>query len=217
MALLVSKLLLSPHDVLNRWAARLRSAGWVMLGIAFVPIGLAILPPADVLPSPYNALPPLPARWCLAIGWLLGLSLIAAVLRKRIQLQYAGLSLAVSLVFLGQWYLFGVAYPAADALRTRHEFLQLVRAKTDEEDPARLAVFQANDVVFDLGRIVPAYIEATELSQAIREKRVRWVLSSQRHLEAAQLTGQIVAEEPIQPWEFEEQEKNKLVLWEVLP
>ena len=117
MALLVSKLLLAPHDVLNRWAARLRSAGWVMLGIAFVPIGLGILPPADVLPSPYNALPPLPARWCLTLGWLLGLSLIVAVLLKRIRLQYAGLSLAVSLVFLGQWYLFGVAYPAADALR----------------------------------------------------------------------------------------------------
>ncbi len=216
MALLVSKLLLAPQDVLNRWAARLRSAGWVMLGIAFVPIGLGILPPADVLPSPYNALPPLPARWCLAIGWLLGLSLIAAVLLKRIQLQYAGLSLAVSLVFLGQWYLFGVAYPAADALRTRREFLHLVRAKTENE-PARLAVFQANDVVFDLGRIVPSFIEATELSRAIREKRVRWVLSSQRHLDAAKLTGKVVAEEPIQPWEFEEQEKNKLVLWEVSP
>ena len=145
-----------------------------------------------------------------------GLLLITSILLKRIRLQYAGLCLAVLLVFVGQWYLFGVAYPAADALRTRREFLHLVRARTDA-DPTRLAVFQANDVVFDLGRIVPAYIEATELSQAIREKRVRWVLSSQRHLEAAQLTGQIVAEEPIQPWEFEEQEKNKLVLWEVSP
>jgi len=216
MALLVSKLLLAPHDVLNRWAARLRSAGWVMLGIAFVPIGLAVLPPADVLPSPYNALPPLPARWCLGIGWLLGLLLIASICLERIRLQYMGLCLAVSLVFMGQWYLFGVAYPAADALRTRRDFLHHVRAKTDE-DPTRLAVFQANDVVFDLGRIVPAYIEATELSQAIREKRIRWVLSSQRHLNAAQLTGKVVAEEPVQPWEFEEQEKNKLILWQVSP
>ena len=43
------------------------------------------------------------------------------------------------------------------------------------------------------------------------------VLSSKRHLDAAQLTGKVVAEEPVQPWEFEEQEKNKLVLWEVSP
>ncbi|MBX9581855.1 MAG: glycosyltransferase family 39 protein [Gemmataceae bacterium] len=81
-ALLVGRLLAAGDDDLSPLARRLRSAGWVLTGVALLISGLLLLPPSSVLPPPYDRLPPLPARGWLAAMWLVGVTGVLVVLAR---------------------------------------------------------------------------------------------------------------------------------------
>ncbi len=216
VALLISRLLLADRNDVSSAVGWLRCAGWLVLGLAFVAIGLALLPPSWVLPAPHDALPPLPLRWLIALGWLFGLIVFTGLATRRLRLVPIGLGLVVVAVSLWHCYFFAIAYPAADELRTRRDFIQMVRATTaDSLHP--VAVYNASDVVFELGRIVPAYFGKTELVEAIRDKRVNWIVSSQRHWTSVEVPGIVIAKESAWPWENAERIANKLILVEVAP
>ena len=212
-ALLVARVLIAGPGELGRLARRLRSAGWGVVGLGALLAGLALLPPSQLLPPPYDRLPPLPARGWLMAGWLAG---VAAVLFAIIKPRAPRVALAVAGAFAASALGFGVVYPEADELRTRKEFLTLVRAST-AADGDRLGLFHASDTVFDLGRLVPEYATGAELAAAADAGRVRWVVLPRRRLAEVGCPATVAAEERAQPWEPPGRLDNKLLLLEVGP
>lgn len=213
VALLIGRLLTADPDGLTALARRLRSAGWALTGLGVLFTGLLLLPPGAVLPPPYDRLPPLPAAGWLATGWLIG---VAGVLVAAFRPTAPRVTMAVVWAFGVFVFGFGVVYPASDDLRTRRDFLASVRERT-EADPGRLGLFHASDTVFDLGRLVPPYDSRGELATAASAGRIRWLLLPRRRLTELPWPVEVVAEEPLQPWEPSDRLANKLVLVSVPP
>ena len=209
-ALLIAGTLTALPGELRPVARRLRGVGWAVVGVAALASGLLLLPPAWVLPAPYDQLPRLPYPAAFATGWLTTLALIVAGLRGRLQ-RPAGWAAAVAFAAFG--YGFGVAWPELDDQRTRRAFLADVLAITAGQ-PDRLAVFHARDSVFELGRTAADYPDGDKLAADLRDGKVRWVIARRRYLAGVHLPATIVHEEVARPWEVE-QVGDKLVLLEV--
>ncbi|QEL19469.1 ArnT family glycosyltransferase [Limnoglobus roseus] len=212
-ALLIGRVLAAGPNELRGPARRLRAAGWAVIGTATALSGAAILPPSWVLPAPYDQLPPLPGRGFLAVGWVVAVVVMVVVARKG---SAARVGPAMCGVWLALFYVFAVAYPAADELRPRQDFLAVVRDRT-AADPTRLALFHASDTVFDLGRTAPEFLTSDELTAAVTAGRVRWVVAPRRHLVGVELRAAVIAEEAVHPWETQERIANKLSLVELTP
>ena len=209
-SLLIAGTLTALPGELRTIARRLRGVGWAFLGVATIASGLLLLPPAWVLPLPYDQLPRLPYPAAFATGWLTTLAMIVASLRGRLR-QPAGFAAAVAFAAFG--YGFGVAWPELDDQRTRRAFIADVQVRT-ADDPDRLAVFHARDSVFDLGRTAPDYPDADRLAADLRGGQVRWVIARRRYLAGVDLPARIVLEEAVRPWDGD-QVGDKLVLLEV--
>lgn len=177
----------------------------MILGIGAGLIPVALVPPGWVLPPPYDLFPPLPARGWLAAGWCVG-AVAVLVTRNRFAVAATG-------VFAVFGFGFGVAYPVADDLRTRADFVAEVRTRTDA-DPARVALYHAADVVFELGHPAAEFATADELTAAVAAERVRWVVAPRRLVGAPPFPARVVAEETTRPWESADRVGNKLVLLE---
>jgi 4-amino-4-deoxy-L-arabinose transferase-like glycosyltransferase len=212
VALLIGRVLTASAEELRPWALRLRTGGYATVFALVALAGLGLLAPADVLPTPYNQLPPLPARWALAVGWLFGLAVILRRGRQR------PLAVANYAAFAGLAYVLLIALPATEEYRTRRNFADEVRARVAAE-PGRLALFHARDVVFDLrpASPIPAYQTAEELTAAVRDGRVRWVLARRRYLALVDLPTAPVLDEAVQPWEGRDQIGDKMVLLDTEP
>jgi hypothetical protein len=210
VALLVARVLTAPRETLRPAARVLRTAGWIAFGVGVAAAGLVLVPPAWWLPAPYDRLPDPPEREAFAVGWVAALAALGwAALRARDKLPWT--AAAVTSAALG--YVFAVALPAADGVRTRKAFAADVRGVTASE-PDRLAAFHARDAAFDLGRTAPDYPTAAALADDLRAGRVRWVLARRRYLAGADLPARIVLEEAVQPWDGADQVGDKLVLLE---
>jgi len=209
-ALLVARTLTASPGELRPVARRLRGVGWGVLGVAAVASGLLLLPPAWVLPTPYDQLPRLPYHAAFAAGWLTTMALLAASLRGRLP-HPAGFAAVIAFAAFG--YGFGVAWPALDDQRTRRAFLSETLDRTGA-DSERLAVFHARDSVFELGRTAPDYLDGDKLAADLRDGRVHWVVARRRYLAGVSLPATIVLEEAVRPWEAD-QVGDKLVLLKV--
>jgi len=209
-ALLVSRLLTAGPSELTGVARILRTAGWVVGGIGVTLAGV-LLVPAEWRPHPYDQLGPPPAHGWLVAGWFV---VVAAVLTAVFWRPARRHAVAVAGVILAFVVGFGVIYPTADDLRTRREFLVVVREQT-EADPSRLGLFHASDTVFDLGRRVPEYVTPDELNAASSDGRLAWLLLPRRRLADLPWPVKVAAEEPVQPWEAADNLGNKLVLVDV--
>ncbi len=214
VALLVGRVLTAPAADLPRLTRWLRAGGYAVLFAGVAAAGVMLLPPADVLPAPYDRFPPLPDRWALAAGWAAGLAAVGwAVARPG---RRAGVAAAVAFAGVGAVLL--AALPAAEGYRTRRAFAAAVRDRV-AADPDRLALFHARDVAFDLGRPtpVPEFGTAGELAEAVRAGRVRWVVARRRYLAGADLPAAPVCGEAVYPWDGENQLGDKMVLLEAAP
>ncbi|MFO0936165.1 MAG: glycosyltransferase family 39 protein [Gemmataceae bacterium] len=208
-SLLIATLLTREPTQLHPIASVLRRLAWCLLVILFVASGLALLPIHWFLPKSYAAFPGLPNQAWLAMGWTIGMITLAWLLitKKTIPLTYV-----VAGVFIGLIYAFGLAYPSFDRIRPRNDFLQIVHDET-QPAPEQLALYHCSDIVFDLGRLVRDYDQDPSLAEAIRQKKVRWIVAPS-HLAKFGFPARIVAEEATLPWESEDRTENKLVLLE---
>lgn len=208
VALLVGRVLTAPGDALRPAARRLRGAGYAVVFAGVVFAGAGLLDPADVLPRPWDELPPLPARWGLLVVWLTGLGGVAWAAR-RVTERGPGVAAGAAFAAVGLVLLLGL--PAAEGYRTRRAFAAEVRAAAG---PDGLALFHARDVVFDLAPPGPVteYESAEELAAAVRAGRVKWVVARRRYLAGVALPLVPLAEEPGRPWDGLDQTGDKMVL-----
>ena len=206
-ALLIGRLLTADRAALSRFALPLRRLAWVLFACGAALAGLVLLHPADVLPSPYDRLPPLPHRALAALGWLAALLAVAACVRRR------AWCVPVALVgtFVAFGFSFGIVAPAVDDVRTRREFLRDVRKQTDG-DPDRLGLYHAVDAVFDLDRNVADYGTPEELAAAASCGKLRWFVTPRRRFEELPFFPIVLLEEPMHAWEADDNRGNKLVL-----
>jgi 4-amino-4-deoxy-L-arabinose transferase-like glycosyltransferase len=203
-AILIAQTLTSAE--LSPWGRRLRSTGVVLFVVLFSAAGVLLLTPVTVLPSPWNELPPLPARGVFALGWAGCLLAVAGSWSRR---RFAA-TLAVP-AFAAFAYAFLVVLPAFDALRPRSAFVAAVHKSVGSEP---LALFHARDIVFDLDASapVPEYADPALLASHLRTGEIRWVIARKRYLRDVVLPAQIVADEGVQPWEHAEQTGDRMVL-----
>ncbi|MFO0810658.1 MAG: glycosyltransferase family 39 protein [Gemmataceae bacterium] len=208
-ALLVATMLTRPASGLRPKAIVARTIGWVIFALTLAAAGLVLIP-STCLPAPYDKLPNLPARGLFAAIWLIALGAMAWAARRPVSRL---LPTGIVVAFAGSVYAFWLVYPAADGYRTLRPFAAQVRAYTDAA-PGLLALFHAGDVVYDLARVAPEYDSAADLADALRAGRVRWVLGRRRYLAGTFLPARPVLEEPVRPWEGDNQTGDKLVLLE---
>jgi 4-amino-4-deoxy-L-arabinose transferase-like glycosyltransferase len=211
VALLVARALSARAETLPGVARTARTVGWVVFVAGVLLVGPAVLLLHAWLPAAYRHWP-LPARDVLVAGWVIASGgVVTATLRPT---HRPAVAVAVCLAASG--YLFVVALPAADDLRTRREFLTTVHAMTDD-NPNRLGLYHARDVVFDFGRTVREFSTPEDIRTAVTDGRGRWVLTSRRRLADLPPSFDVLAEEGERPWEPADHRENKLVLLEFPP
>jgi 4-amino-4-deoxy-L-arabinose transferase-like glycosyltransferase len=204
-SLLIGRLLAASPGDLRQWTIRLRSAGWAILGLGTAVAGILLLLPSSMWPIPFDEL--------TARGWIVAASLAAlatltiALCRPR---PYRfGVTMVGALAVFGIG--FGAVYPAAESLRTRRDFVAAIKDQiaTDRDS---LGLFDAEDIVFDLGVLAPNYQSASELETAVRSGQIRWIVTPSRRLASLPFRTESILREPTQPWESPERAGNKLVL-----
>lgn len=211
VALLIGRVLTS-GDELAPVARRLRSLGYGVICGAIVLAGVVLLDPVMVLPSPYDTVPPLPARGLIALGWVVGLVGIVWALRR---LTSRGPVLAAGAAWSGVGLTLLVGLTMTEDFRTRRAFAAEVRAHVS--DPAQLGLYHARDLVFDLAspEPVPEYQTPEELLAGIEGHRVHWLVVRRRYLAGLSLDGVTVAAEPGRPWDGLDQAGDKMILLEL--
>lgn len=213
-AALIAAVLVSPAEALRPVARWLRTGGYVVLATFTLAAGLLALHPADVLPAPYDRLPPLPARWGFLAGWVVSVIAVSVGTFRPVARPWV----AAGVAFAAVGYVLLVALPATDQFRTRRAFADAVWEQTGGGFD-RLALFHARDVAFDLNSpdAVPEYPTADELVAAIRVGRTHWVVARRRYWKAANLPGRAIAEEAVNPWDGPDQLADKMMLIDVRP
>jgi 4-amino-4-deoxy-L-arabinose transferase-like glycosyltransferase len=210
VALLVARLLMV-HEFRSRWARRLMGFGFGI--VAFVTVGsiAALLLPAWLLPPKLAALPPIPEPIVFTIAWILSVLGIVHAVRKYNPIR-VGVSMA-TIACASMAYIYLFAMPAADAYRGEKP-LALQVAKTLDGDLSRLAYFRTEEGLFylDPRAPLPEYDQAADLTAAIRDHNIEWVLVRRKDLAAIATPNQVVLSEPSFPWEDEDQKRNKVVL-----
>jgi 4-amino-4-deoxy-L-arabinose transferase-like glycosyltransferase len=213
-ALLVARLLTKPASALTVSARRLLYLGFGVLVVTVVGAGIALLPPAVVLPGRWATLPAAPERVTLALGWVVCLVGVGYACRR---LQPSRIALAAGLVAsLGMAYVYGVALPATEPYRGERAFAAAVRERVGP-DPNGLALCRTRELVYYLDYPEPLaeYNTPAELRAAAADGRVQWVILRRRDLDRLGLPVEVRAEETAYPWDDDAAHEAKAVLLRV--
>jgi hypothetical protein len=213
-SILVARIFVVPQQDLGESVRFLVKIGFgvvaslVLLSVAF------LLPPKFFLPSPYSLLPMLPWRGIYAICWIISLAILGyACVRPGPERIFLSVNVSSYLLLL---YLFIFAMPAGNQWRAEKRFAQTVRNLIDNR-PEELASFRTQPPVFYLGLAnpVPEYDNPGPLRSAVRDGRIKWIISRRRDVSAINLKAQEAAFEPIYPWDSPGHSGNALVLMRV--
>ena len=215
-AILVARLLDRPFGEMTNLARTLTKIGFGAIVCAVALSTLAFLPPRILLPQPYAQLPSAPDLAIFAIFWL---GSIGAIVYARRNFRPDRIALAVgAIAWLFMFYFFVFAMPAGDAFRSEKPFAAQVRMLVGN-DASGLAFFRNQGPVFYLAypQPVPEYDKLPDLSAAIGNGSVRWLIVRRRDIAPMKFKGAPVAAETLYPWDAKEHGLNSMVLLRLPP
>ncbi len=210
-AILVARTLAYPGELRSMIARRLLTIGYAIVAFGAI-AGIVLLIPAwAILPSPYDALPELPARFAFIVFWLVSIVAVAYVIRK-----FSPHRVAISvgtIAYLAMVYVFIFAMPAAEAYRGEKPFgyavLNKIGGSTD-----RLALYKTEGPLFYLNpsKPIPEFQSKQDLQDAIAKGSVRWMIVRRRDMPKLDTPTTVQLGEASYPWETDSNYRNKVVL-----
>jgi len=212
-AALVVARMLSARDDLWAPARRLMNLGYGLLVAAAIVMGAAFLLPAWMRPGSLRLLPPSPARLIFAVLWLISLAGAAYALRRN-SVRHIAISTGV-IAYLALFFLFVVAMPQAERYRYESSFAGAVRSRIDG-DTGRLALYRiwGPGLIYYLSMPVPIASFGTpdELAGFAESKGGAWVITREQDAQNIKLQRELVAGEPVMPWQSPSERRSRYVL-----
>ena len=212
-AILVARTLAYPSEseLRSMIARRLLTIGYAIVALAAL-VGIVLLIPAwAILPSPYDALPELPAKFPFIVFWIVSIAAVAYAIRK-----FSPYRVAISvgaIAYLAMVYVYIFAMPAAEAYRGEKPFgyavLNRIGGSTD-----RLVLFKTEGPLFYLNppKPIPEFEEKQDLQDAIAKGSVRWMIVRRRDMPKLDTPTAVELSEASYPWETDYNYRNKVVL-----
>jgi 4-amino-4-deoxy-L-arabinose transferase-like glycosyltransferase len=210
-AILIARTLAYPGELRSTFARRLLTVGYAIVAFAAI-AGIVLLIPAwAVLPSPYDALPDLPAKFAFVVFWIVSVAAVIYAIRKFSPYRIA-ISMGV-IAYLVMVYIYIFAMPAAEAYRGEkpfgHAVLNKIGGSTDH-----LVLFKTEGPLFYLNppKPLPEFDDKQDLQDAIAKGGVQWMIVRRRDMPKLDTPTTIELSEASYPWETDYNHRNKVVL-----
>jgi 4-amino-4-deoxy-L-arabinose transferase-like glycosyltransferase len=210
-AILVARTLAYPGELRSMIARRLLTIGYAIIAFAAV-AGIVLLIPAwAILPSPYDALPDLPAKFAFIMFWIV--SVVAVIYSLR---RFSPYRIAISMgaiAYLVMAYIYIFAMPAAEAYRGEKPFgyavLNKIGGSTDH-----LILFKTEGPLFYLNppKPLPEFDSKQDLQDAIAKGDAKWMIVRRRDMPKLDTPNTVELSEASYPWETDYNFRNKVVL-----
>jgi 4-amino-4-deoxy-L-arabinose transferase-like glycosyltransferase len=210
-AMLVARTLAYPGELRSTFARRLLIAGYAIVAIAAVGGIVLLIPAWAILPSPYDALPDLPAKFAFIIFWIVSVGAVIYAIRR-----FSPYRVAISMgaiAYLVMVYIYIFAMPAAEAYRGEKPFgyavLNKIGGSTDH-----LVLFKTEGPLFYLNppKPIPQFDDKQDLQDAIANGGAKWMIVRRRDIPKLETPTTIELSEASYPWETDYNFRNKVVL-----
>jgi 4-amino-4-deoxy-L-arabinose transferase-like glycosyltransferase len=210
-AIVVARTLAYPGELRSMIARRLLTLGYAI--VAFAAIGgiVLLIPAWAILPSPYDALPDLPAKPAFIVLWILSVAAVIYTIRKFSAYRVA-ISMA-AIAYLVMTYIYIFAMPAAEAYRGEKPFgyavLNRIGGATDH-----LVLFKTEGPLFYLNppKPLPEFDKKQDLQDSIAKGDAKWMIVRRRDMPKLDTPTTVELSEQSYPWENDYNFRNKVVL-----
>ncbi|WP_331961515.1 glycosyltransferase family 39 protein [Candidatus Binatus sp.] len=212
-AILVARTLAYPSEseLRSMIARRLLTVGYAIVALTAVAGIVLLIPARAILPSPYDAFPPLPAKLAFIVFWVVSVAAVAYATGK-----FSPYRVAISvgtIAYLAMVYIFIFAIPAAEAYRGEKPFgyavLNKIGGSTD-----RLVLFKTEGPLFYLNppKPIAEFNKQQDLQDAIAKGSARWMIVRRRDMPKLDTLTTVELGEASYPWETDYNYRNKVLL-----
>ncbi|HKN11594.1 MAG TPA: glycosyltransferase family 39 protein [Candidatus Binatus sp.] len=211
VAILVARTLAYPGELRSIFARRLLIIGYALVAFLALAGILLLIPAWAILPSPYDALPDLPAKPAFIVFWFVSVAAIIYTIRKFSPYRVAISMGAIAYLVMAYIYIF--AMPAAEAYRGEKPFgyavLNKIGGSTDH-----LVLFKTEGPLFYLNPPKPLseFDKKQDLQDAIAKGDAKWMIVRRRDMPKLDTPTSIELSEASYPWETDYNFRNKVVL-----
>ena len=210
-AILVARTLAYPGELRSIFARRLLAVGYAIVAFAAIAAIVMLIPAWAILPSPYDAFPPLPARPAFIAFWIVSVAAVIYTIRRFSPYRVAISMGAIAYLVMAYIYIF--AMPAAEAYRGEKPFgyavLNKIGGSTDH-----LVLFKTQGPLFYLNppNPLPEFDDKQDLQDAIAKGDAKWMIVRRRDMPKLDTPTTIELSEQSYPWETDYNFRNKVVL-----
>jgi 4-amino-4-deoxy-L-arabinose transferase-like glycosyltransferase len=210
-AIVVARTLAYPGELRSMIARRLLTLGYAIVAFAAVASIVLLIPAWAILPSPYDALPDLPAKPAFIVFWIASVVAVIYTIRKFSPYRVA-ISMA-AIAYLAMTYIYIFAMPAAEAYRGEKPFgyavLNKIGGATDH-----LVLFKTEGPLFYLNppKPLPEFDKKQDLQDAIAKGDAKWMIVRRRDMPKLDTPTTVEFSEASYPWESDYNFRNKVVL-----
>ncbi len=210
-AILVARTLVYPSELRSIFARRLLIIGYALVAFLALAGILLLIPAWAILPSPYDALPDLPAKPAFIVFWIVSVAAVIYAIRKFSPHRVAISIGAIAYLVMAYIYIF--AMPAAEAYRGEKPFgykvLNKIGGSTDH-----LVLFKTEGPLFYLNppKPLPEFDKKQDLQDAIAKGDAKWMIVRRRDMPKLDTPATIELSEASYPWETDYNFRNKVAL-----
>ncbi|MGC1189811.1 MAG: glycosyltransferase family 39 protein [Candidatus Binatus sp.] len=210
-AILVARTLAYPGELRSIFARRLLTVGYAIVAFAAIAAIVMLIPAWAILPSPYDAFPPLPARPAFIAFWIVSVVAVIYTIRRFSPYRVAISMGAIAYLVMAYIYIF--AMPAAEAYRGEKPFGYAVLNKIGGSTE-HLVLFKTQGPLFYLNppNPLPEFDDKQDLQDAIAKGDAKWMIVRRRDMPKLDTPTTIELSEQSYPWETDYNFRNKVVL-----